>query len=324
MSPSRSRWNIKGIQSRVGLLVVLGVLTSMLLPGWIASKSLAALADEILSRRLSEATSATGHLVAVVDREWSKLQEVATGPGIAAHHDDAASQALVLSALRTSYLRAELMRDTYVTDAEGRVRLREPHAGPADPAVLPGAGEALRSGRPTRHRPRERPERPRRLPLRAVPRLDGPGGWPCRRRDRSARTPFRGGPRRAQRPVERRFDRRHRQCGRHPRQHGSGPPGRGERPSPAPRQPHPDRRLDPRHVPQLSRGVGAPHHRPDGVRLGQVARLGRAGPRAGIVGPRGHDPAAHDAAGARPGAARPRAAVRVRGGPEPAASARAS
>ena len=149
MSPSRSRWNIKGIQSRVGLLVVLGVLTSMLLPGWIASKSIAALADEILARRLSEATSATGHLVSVVDREWSKLQEVATGPGIAAHHDDAASQALVLSALRTSYLRAELMRDTYVTDAEGRVRLREPQAGPADPGVLPGAGEALRSGRPT-------------------------------------------------------------------------------------------------------------------------------------------------------------------------------
>ena len=149
MSPSRSRWNIRGIQSRVGILVVLGVLTSMLLPGWIASKSLAALADEILAGRLSEATAATGHLVAVVDREWSKLQEVATGPGIAAHHDDAASQALVLSALRTSYLRAELMRATYVTDADGRVRLREPLAGAADPVVLPGAGDALRSGRPT-------------------------------------------------------------------------------------------------------------------------------------------------------------------------------
>ena len=41
------------------------------------------------------------------------------------------------------------MRDTYVTDAEGRVRLREPQAGPAGPGVLPGAGDALRSGRPT-------------------------------------------------------------------------------------------------------------------------------------------------------------------------------
>ena len=149
MSPSRSRWNIKGIQSRVGMLVVLGVLTSMLLPGWIAWRSLSALTDQILLARLNVASTAVRHLDNVVAREWSKLQDVATGPGIASLHDDAASQALVLAALRTSYLRAELMHETYVTDADGRVRLREPHAGAPGPGVLPGAREALRAGRPS-------------------------------------------------------------------------------------------------------------------------------------------------------------------------------
>ena len=149
MSPSRSRWNTKGIQSRVGLLVVLGVLTSMLVPGWIAWKSLASLADQILLGRLGVATATTGHLDDIVAREWSKLQEVATGPGISSLRDDAESRAQVLSALRTSYLRAELMHETYVTDADGLVRLREPEVATAGAMVLPGAREALRAGRPS-------------------------------------------------------------------------------------------------------------------------------------------------------------------------------
>ena len=219
------------------------------------------------------------HLDGVVAREWSKLQEVATGPGIAAHHDDAASQALVLAALRTSYLRAELMHDTYVTDADGRVRLQEPHAGPAGPGVLPGARRrAARPGGPTATGAGERPERSRRCSSScrsATGRARRPAWSPARSIREGSR--FAARPRGAQRPVERRFDRRHRQCGRHPRQHRSGPPGQGERPPSAPGQPHPDRRLDPRHLPQLSRGIGAPHHRPDGVRLGQVASAGACG-----------------------------------------------
>jgi signal transduction histidine kinase len=148
VSPRRSRWNIRGIQSRVGLLVVLGVLTSMLVPGWIAWKGLGALADQILLGRLNVATSAINHLDSVVAREWSKLQEVATGPGIASFRNDAASHAAVLSALRTAYLRAEIMHATYVTDVDGVVLLREPGAVGAGVAV-PGAREAARAGRPT-------------------------------------------------------------------------------------------------------------------------------------------------------------------------------
>jgi signal transduction histidine kinase len=149
VSPSRSRWNIKGIQSRVGLLVVLGVLPSMLVPGWIAWRSLASLADQILLGRLSVATATTGHLDDVVAREWSKLQEVATGPGIASLQDADESRAQVLSALRTAYLRAEIMHATYVTDADGRALLREPEVTATEPVALPGAREAAHAGRPT-------------------------------------------------------------------------------------------------------------------------------------------------------------------------------
>ena len=159
MSPSRSRWNIRGIQSRVGLLVVLGVLPSMLVPGWIAWRSLTARADQILSERLSVAATVTRHLDNVVAREWSKLQEVATGPGVATLGEHAGDEAQVLSALRGAYLRAEVMHGTYLTDAEGRVRFREPVLPAAVPAVLPGAQDALKAGRPT-----------------ATPLVNGPNG----------------------------------------------------------------------------------------------------------------------------------------------------
>jgi len=149
VSPSRTRWNIRGIQSRVGLLVVLGVLPSMLVPGWIAWRSLASLADQILLGRLGVATATVGHLDDVVAREWSKLQEVATGPGIASRHADEESRAQVLSGLRTAYLRAEIMHATFVTDADGRVLLREPAVAAAEPIALPGAREAARAGRPS-------------------------------------------------------------------------------------------------------------------------------------------------------------------------------
>jgi signal transduction histidine kinase len=149
VSPTRTRWNIKGIQSRVGLLVVLGVLTSMLVPGWIAWKSLTSLAEHVLLGRLSVATATINHLDDVVAREWSKLQEVATGPGMASLAEGGENRAAVLSALRTTYLRAEIMHATYVTDADGLAVLREPEVAAGPAVTVPGAREAARAGRPT-------------------------------------------------------------------------------------------------------------------------------------------------------------------------------
>jgi signal transduction histidine kinase len=121
----------------------------MLVPGWIAWRSLASLGDEVLLGRLGVAGAATRHLDDVVAREWSKLQEVATGPGVSSFHADVEGRVQVLAALRTAYLRAELMHVTYVTDEAGRALLREPEVAAAETVVLPGAREALSAARPS-------------------------------------------------------------------------------------------------------------------------------------------------------------------------------
>jgi signal transduction histidine kinase len=144
-----SRWNVSGIQSRVGLLVGLGAIVSMLVPGWIAWQSLNTLRDRVLVEREASAATVAQHFENVVAREWSKLQEVATGPGIAAPHPDEVSTAQVLNALRASYLRAEIMHQAYVTGADGRVRGQEPALSDLTGRELPGAREAVAAGRPT-------------------------------------------------------------------------------------------------------------------------------------------------------------------------------
>ena len=149
MGTTRSRWNVSGIQSRVGLLVGLGAVVSMLVPGWIAWQSLDALKNRVLVEREGTAATVAQHLESVVAREWSKLQEVATGPGISTPHPDEVSTAQVLNGLRSSYLRAELMHQAYVTDAQGRVRWQEPALSDLTGRALPGAREASAAGRPT-------------------------------------------------------------------------------------------------------------------------------------------------------------------------------
>ncbi|MCX6551629.1 MAG: HAMP domain-containing protein, partial [Acidobacteria bacterium] len=149
MATKRSRWNVRGIQARVGVLVVLGVLTSMLSPGWIAWQSLGALTERILVERESVAATVVRHVDNVVAREWSKLQDVATGPGMGAARPGETETAQILGSLRMSYLRAELMHQAYVTDASGRVCWQEPATTDRTGVELPGAREALRAGRPT-------------------------------------------------------------------------------------------------------------------------------------------------------------------------------
>ena len=148
MGTSRSRWNVRGIQARVGLLVGLGAVVSMLVPGWIAWSSLDALRTRVLTEREGTAATVAHQLDDVIAREWSKLQEVATGPGIGVLRPDEESAAQVQGGLRASYLRAELMHQTYVTDTEGRVRWQEPSLSDFTGRELPGAREAITAGRP--------------------------------------------------------------------------------------------------------------------------------------------------------------------------------
>ncbi len=194
VSPSRSRWNIKGIQSRVGLLVVLGVLPSMLVPGWIAWRSLSSLADQILLARLSVATTAVRHLDDVVAREWSKLQDVATGPGIA----------VVPRRCRKPGPRAGVAQDVLpprrvdARDLRHRHRRACPAAraerGRGQPRRAAGSPRSPARRAPERHRAGERAERPGGVPVRPDPGLDGPGVGPGGRRGRSPRVAPHGRP----------------------------------------------------------------------------------------------------------------------------------
>lgn len=148
MGTTRSRWNVSGIQARVFLLVGLGAVVSMLVPGWIAWQSLDALKDRVLVEREAAAATVAQHLEGVIAREWSKLQEVATGPGMADPTPDETATTQALNALRGSYLRAELMHQAYVTGADGRVRWQEPALSDHTGKELPGARDAIAAGRP--------------------------------------------------------------------------------------------------------------------------------------------------------------------------------
>jgi len=176
VSPSRSRWNIRGIQSRVGLLVVLGVVTSMVVPGWIAWKSLSSLAIRFLLGRLSVATAAASHLNDVVAREWSKLQDVATGPGHHSLNEDVEGR--IQSSRAADVLpprRAQCTRPMS-PDADGRVRLREPEAALRMPLSCRGARGA--AWRPSTATAGERSERTAVfLSSRSATGLDRAPGW---------------------------------------------------------------------------------------------------------------------------------------------------
>ena len=69
--------------SRKFLAVALGVLTSMLVPGWVAWQSLDELATQALTAREADASLAAHHIEGVLAREWNKLQEIAAAPATA-------------------------------------------------------------------------------------------------------------------------------------------------------------------------------------------------------------------------------------------------
>ena len=139
----------RSIQVRVMILVVCGVLTALLVPGWVAWQALDAVADRERDTLGGVAALAAHHVESVVVREWNKLQEIAA---VAAAGAPAASPvADALSAtLRSVYFRAELMERTYLTDAEGRVTAQEPTSASTTALleVVREAAPVIASGRP--------------------------------------------------------------------------------------------------------------------------------------------------------------------------------
>ncbi|MCX6544803.1 MAG: HAMP domain-containing protein [Acidobacteria bacterium] len=143
-----SRWQMRGLQGRVALLVGLGLFASTVVPGWIAWHSLAALTDRIVVERESDAAVAARHVESVLQREWRRLQEVAAAPDAATGRTVAALSPRD-EALRNAYLQGELIDRAFVTNADGLVLKQDPPPQPGAEAVIPASRDALKAERPS-------------------------------------------------------------------------------------------------------------------------------------------------------------------------------
>lgn len=137
----------RSIQARVMLLVALGVVTSTLVPGWVAWEALREVTGLAIAASESDAALAARHLEQVLTREWNKLQEVAVAPALAT---PPAGDTFVPPAeiLRNVYFRAEILERTFVTDATGRVTTQEPAGARGLGDEVPGARAVMLTGRP--------------------------------------------------------------------------------------------------------------------------------------------------------------------------------
>jgi signal transduction histidine kinase len=144
-SVAPSRWNIRGIQSRVFLLVGLGVLSTITVLGWIAWRSLALFSDRVLQGRETLASAIAVHVDQAVVRELKTLQQVAAAPGTDPQVDDEPAK---LAALKSAYLRSELMDRTLIVDERGTPRWQEPPEAPLSAGFAKAVAAALQAGRP--------------------------------------------------------------------------------------------------------------------------------------------------------------------------------
>lgn len=159
MNRAASRTTNRSIQARVMVLVASGVLTSILVPGWVAWKALDEVQAQTVVTHERDAMTAAHHVENVLQREWTKLQEIATAPlprtampttpapgtapGTAPDSGVSPSQIL-----RSVYFRAELMERTFLTDELGRVTAAEPATAGVLGQTVPDAAGVMESGRP--------------------------------------------------------------------------------------------------------------------------------------------------------------------------------
>jgi len=148
MPDSTSRWQMRGLQGRVALLVVLGFFGSMVVPGWIAWHSLDALTARIVVEREADAGVIARHVENVLQREWRRLQEVAVAPEVAPRKAGDTSLSPRDEALRSAYLKGELIDRAFITDIEGRILAQDPPLQPASPTVVPESRQAAVANRP--------------------------------------------------------------------------------------------------------------------------------------------------------------------------------
>jgi len=148
MSPLTSAWTRRGIQTRVVLLVGIGILAALSTFGIASWIGLNGLVSRLSAERQLLAGSVARHLDYVLQGDLEILQGVASAPRVELADDEVLPEH---SALRDAYLRAHLIERAFVVGRRRTVLLEEPVPRPAAPVAAPPAADveqAFRTGRP--------------------------------------------------------------------------------------------------------------------------------------------------------------------------------
>jgi signal transduction histidine kinase len=150
MSPSRtsSAWTRRGIQTRVVLLVGIGILAALAILGTTSWIGLNSVAGRLVAERQLLARSVAGHLDYVVQRDLEILQGISAAPGVDLTDTDLAPEE---AALRDAYLRGHLVESVFLLGRSRTVLLQEPRIRPGTAPPTPAAPDveaAFQSGKP--------------------------------------------------------------------------------------------------------------------------------------------------------------------------------
>jgi signal transduction histidine kinase len=140
-----SAWTRRGIQTRVMLLVGVGVLASLAILGGAAWYALTAVAERLATGRELLARAVATHLDVVLEDELSILQGIPASPRFDLADGDPAPED---AAVRDAYLRSHLARRVLLVARDGRVLLAEPVGADLPSPPSPLVAEAFETGRP--------------------------------------------------------------------------------------------------------------------------------------------------------------------------------
>jgi signal transduction histidine kinase len=142
-------WTRRSIQTRVVLLVGLGMLSSLAILGATSWMLLSGLGDRLVRERQYLAQSVARHADSVLQGDLQILQGLSPTVRLDAGTDIEAQR---LAALRDAYLRCHAIESVFLYSKEGTLLALEPADARLDPAVIRALREtetALATGRPT-------------------------------------------------------------------------------------------------------------------------------------------------------------------------------
>ena len=149
MSSFSSAWTRRGIQTRVVLLVGIGILAALATLGIASWIGLNGLVVRLAAERQLLAASVGRHLDYVIQGDLEILQGIASAPREQQADGEVLPQHAVL---REAYLRAHLLDRAFVVGRRQTVVLEEPAAAAGAPPTAPApadVSDAFRTGRPT-------------------------------------------------------------------------------------------------------------------------------------------------------------------------------